>query len=83
MAANGTFTTRVELVDAATAKLKALNKEFRAAQAPMRAYQKELAQYNKLSGYDAAMKARKKHLDDMKKGFTSLKGHIMLIFTEN
>ncbi|MGE4523034.1 MAG: phage tail tip lysozyme [Acetobacter sp.] len=76
MAANGTFTTRVELVDEATAKLKALNKEFRAAQAPMRAYQKELAQYNKLSGYDAAMKARKKHLDDMKKGFTSLKGHI-------
>lgn len=76
MAENGTFTTKVELVDQATAKLKTLNKEFRAAQAPMRAYQKELAQYNKLSGYDAAMKARAKHLDDMKKGFSSLRGHI-------
>lgn len=74
MAQNGNFSINVGVIDNDTIKkLKEINAELYKAQAPIRAYQRELKKFNNLSGRTQAIKKFNSSLSSLKGKFGEVK----------
>ena len=77
MANNGFFKINIGVIDNdAIKKLKDINKELYAAQAPIRAYQRELKKFNDLSGRTAGLKKYNEAMSRLKGNLSSVGGAI-------
>lgn len=73
MAANGNYNVNLNLIDGeATKKLRELNQQLAKAQAPLKAYQRELKRFNDLSGRTQKIAAYNKALGNMKTRLSSV-----------
>lgn len=73
----GNFNINVDVINSdAIKKLKDINSQLYKAQAPIRAYQKELKKFNDLSGKTANLKKLQSNLNSLKGKFNDVKGVI-------